>query len=104
MVAYAVDHQPGYNKARDWTHHDLWDSSPYSRSVSWADSQSQRSLCAQEGVMREDFGDGAVREELTLDPELLGLDQFDEDDDEEEDEEPKVPPTWHRFCWVPVVC
>jgi hypothetical protein len=54
--------------------------------------------------MREDFGDGAVREELTLDPELLGLDQFDEDDDEEEDEEPKVPPTWHRFCWVPVVC
>ena len=40
--------------------------------------------------MREDFGDGAIREELTLDPELLGLDQFEDDDDEEDEEEPKV--------------
>ena len=49
-----------------------------------------RPPCAQEGVVREDFGDGAIREELTLDPELLGLDQFEDDDDEEDEEEPKV--------------
>ena len=44
--------------------------------------------------MREDFGDGAIREELTLDPELLGLDQFEDDDDEEDEEEPKVQHNW----------
>jgi hypothetical protein len=40
--------------------------------------------------MREDFGDGSIREELTLDPELLGLDQFDEDDEDDEEDEAKV--------------
>jgi hypothetical protein len=65
--------------------------------------------------MREDFSGGAVREELTLDPELLGLDQFDiEDDDDDDDEEAKVliytvsllcyikhpHPHWHHPCWL----